>query len=372
MTAPTLFEIRNLRKLYQTRSQGILSQLFGESAHLKAVDDVSFDINEGEILGLAGQSGCGKSTLGELLVGLQPPTDGEIRFRGENILEYDSDQMKAFREKCQVIFQDPYEALNPRFPVTRLVSEPLTIHGIRDRETRQARIMEALQDAGLRDPGKYLDKLPSELSGGQRQRVCIARALVLDPDFIVADEPVSMLDVSVQTAILNLFHELQEKRDLAMLYVSHDLSTINYLADRTMIMYLGDAVEIGPTKDVIHEPSHPYTESLLDAVPQPDPDRRRAGSQIQGEIPDPINLPSGCRFHPQCPYKSETCVTVEPPLEHKPLPQETESGNGPESHTTKRVACHHPVGEELGIDEAPSSGEHHEVNGEDSATGIER
>lgn len=327
----TLFEIRDLRKWYRTNTGDVLASLFANENYLKAVDDINFDINNGEILGLAGQSGCGKSTLGELLLGLQPPTDGEIHFRDRDMTEFNSKEMQQFRRNCQVIFQDPYEALNPRFTVARSVEEPLKIHGIGDREERDARTIEALEDAGLTPAEKFLDQLPNELSGGQRQRVCIARALVLDPDFLVADEPVSMLDVSVRTSILHLFERLQQKRDLTMLYISHDLSTINYLADRTMIMYLGNIVELGQTKQVIHDPAHPYTEALLEAVPTPDPDETRTGSRIRGSVPDPINLPTGCRFHPRCDYATDECLETEPPLEPINDNQET--------------ACYHPVNE---------------------------
>lgn len=335
----SLFEINHLKKWYSSRSEGFLSGIFKEEEYLKAVDDISFNIEKGEILGLAGQSGCGKSTLGELLVALQQPTDGEIRYRGEDISQYDREQMKAFRRDCQVIFQDPYESLNPRFTVSRTVGEPLKIHGIGDKEERETRIINALEDAGLRPPEKYLDNLPSELSGGERQRVYIARALVLDPDFLVADEPVSMLDVSVRTGILHLFNELREKRDMTMLYISHDLATISYLTDRTMIMYLGNSIELGPTEDVIRAPAHPYTKMLLDAVPNPDPDKTRSGASLRGEIPDPVNLPSGCRFHPNCKYATAECRESEPDLE----PIERYTDGKQKSNKTQDVACYHPV-----------------------------
>jgi peptide/nickel transport system ATP-binding protein len=329
MTGDALFEVRDLRKEYRARQESLLKQLFGDQQSLKAVDGVDFDLSEGEFVGLAGQSGCGKSTLGELLVRLREPTDGAIRYRGDDVTEMSRSELTSFRQNCQIIFQNPFEALNPRFPVARLVSEPLSIHDIGDPEVQDARTAEALEDAGLAPPEDYLDRLPSELSGGERQRVAIAQALVLDPEFIVADEPVSMLDVSVRTGILHLFEELRETRDLSMLYISHDLSTISYLTDRTMIMYLGKLVENGPTEEVIHDPSHPYTESLLEAVPTPDPDTERAGTEIEDEPPDPVDIPSGCRFHPTCPYATEECRASDPPLD------EFESGD-------HRAACYHP------------------------------
>jgi peptide/nickel transport system ATP-binding protein len=210
------------------------------------------------------------------------------------------------------------------------VAEPLKIHGIGNRESREARTMETLEEVGLSPAEQYLDKLPGELSGGERQRVCIARALILDPEFLVADEPVSMLDVSVRTGILHLFERLQEERDLSILYISHDLSTINYLTDRTMIMYLGNVVEDGPTEEVIHHPSHPYTEALLDSVPNPDPSMSRAKSELGGQVPDPVDLPSGCRFHPRCPYATEECRTDEPALQRR-------------GEAEQQVACIHPL-----------------------------
>lgn len=335
----SIFEVRDLRKWYPVRSESLFASLFRETDYLKAVDDISFDIREGEVLGLVGQSGCGKSTLGELLLQLQRPTGGEILFKGEDVSEYDKRQMKQFRRDCQIIFQDPYESLNPRIPVARAVSEPLKIHGIGDREKRDSLTIEALEDAGLSPAGQYLDSLPSELSGGERQRVGIARALVLDPDFIVADEPVSMLDVSKRVSILNLFQDLQEKRDFTMLYISHNLGTINYISDRLMVMYLGNIVEVGPAEDVIRNPSHPYMETLKDAVPRMEPDGFRNGGESQGEAPDPINLPQGCRFRPYCEYASRQCEASEPAL--TPLGEEESR----EAELRRSVACYHPVDE---------------------------
>ncbi|WP_313693484.1 ABC transporter ATP-binding protein [Halorarum halobium] len=329
----TLFDVRDLRKWFRSTGEAsLLSSLFSDPSHLKAVDDVALTIDRGEIVGLAGQSGCGKSTLGELLVGLQEPTGGEITFDGEPLSEFGGSEMQAFRRRAQVIFQDPYEAMNPRFPVARIVSEPLKIHGIGDRESRTDRTIETLEEVGLSPPEKYLDKLPGELSGGERQRVCIARAIILDPDFLVADEPVSMLDVSVRTGILHLFERLQAERDLSILYISHDLSTINYLADRTMIMYLGKIVETGPTEEVIHEPSHPYTEALLDSVPNPDPSATRSWGKLEGKVPSPTDVPSGCRFHPRCEYATEECTESEPALKER-------------GRTGHDVACIHPLHE---------------------------
>lgn len=331
--AAPLFEVSGLKKYFLAESDsGLFERLFGDPTYLKAVDDVDLTLDRGEIVGLAGQSGCGKSTLGELLVGLQQPTAGEIRFKGEPLSSFGKREMQAFRRQAQIIFQDPYESVNPRFPVARAVGEPLKIHAIGDRESRNARMVETLEEVGLRPAEKYLDKLPGELSGGELQRVLIARALVVDPDFLVADEPVSMLDVSVRTGILQLFERLLRERDISILYISHDLSTINFLTDRTVIMYLGDIVEVGPTESVIHESAHPYTEALLESVPEPDPAQQRVRSDLQGQVPTPTDIPRGCRFHPRCRYAEEECRTVEPELE-------------PANTAEKTVACHFPLDE---------------------------
>jgi len=324
-----IFEVDNLSRWFHDRGGKILSKWFEETKYIKAVDNVSFSIKSGEILGLAGQSGCGKSTLGELLLRLQEPTDGTICFEGEDITEFDKSQLMEFRRECQMIFQDPYESLNPRFPVSQTVMEPLKIHDIGTAEERDNMVMEALSDCGLRPPEKYLDQIPTNLSGGERQRVSLARAIVLGPSFVVADEPVSMLDVSVRTEILKLFEDLRRKRDLTMVYISHDLSTVSYLTDRTMIMYLGDLVEIGPTDEVVVDPSHPYTEQLISSMPSPELHKTREGSQIRGEVPDPVDLPQGCRFHPNCQYATDECRDEEPDLE-------------PVSDRTL-AACYHPV-----------------------------
>lgn len=343
-TATSLLEIRNLSKWFAAGEGGLIAGLLGDDEHIKAVDDVSFDIKQGEILGLAGQSGCGKSTLGELLSALQSPTDGTIRFDGRDITEFGRTEMREFRKRCQVIFQDPYESMNPRFSVARTVAEPLKIHDVGDREERDALTIEAVEDAGLRPAEEYLDKLPSELSGGERQRALIARAIVLNPDFLVADEPVSMLDVSIRTGILKLFTELQQERDLTLLYISHDLSTINYLTDRTMIMYLGNAVEIGPTQEVIQNPSHPYTESLLRSVPDPNPDTSRARGVSDGNVPDPRDLPTGCRYHPRCEYATDECRREEPLLLPRSTNGDTTAESPAEGNPDERVvACYYPV-----------------------------
>ena len=326
-----LLETRNLTKRYSVRSGNLFTSIFRDEQYLTAVDDVPFQIGEGEIVGLAGQSGCGKSTLGELLLALQNPTSGDILFDGQDITENSSDEMKEFRRRAQFIFQDPYQSLNPRYTVGRTVIEPLKIHDLGGPEEREERAIKALEDAGLGSPQEHLGSLPSELSGGQRQRVAIARALVLDPDFLIADEPVSMLDVSISTGILNRLKQLQQEKNITVLYISHDLGTIKYLTDRTMIMYLGDIVEMGETADLIESPAHPYTESLLAAVPSGDPNKKRGGSNMSASIDDPINLPKGCRFHPHCDYRTEECTEDEPLVEAV--------------SEDRYAACYHPLNE---------------------------
>lgn len=323
------FETQNLKKWFESREDSFLKNLLGDANYLKAVDDVNITIRQGEIIGLAGQSGCGKSTLGELLALIQEPTDGSILFNGEEVSS-DRKSLKEFRRNCQVIFQDPYESLNPRFTVGRTIIEPLKIHDIGTTEERRDLAIQALEDAGLVPAETFFDRYPSELSGGQRQRVSIARALVMDPDVIIADEPTSMLDVSVSTGILDLFKTLQREKKFTMLYISHDLGSINYLADRTMIMYLGDIVEVGPTDEIIQNPAHPYTEALLKAVPNPDPNVSLPERTVQQDVPDPVNLPTGCRYRDRCQYATEECAETEPELSTV--------------DTEHDVACYRPIG----------------------------
>ncbi|MFC7098530.1 ABC transporter ATP-binding protein [Halobaculum marinum] len=298
-----LVEIDGLRKLFD-QSQGIIDTVLGrEPQPVRAVDGVSLDIHQGDIVGIAGESGCGKTTLGKMLVKLHDPTEGTIRFDGTDITDMTREEEREFRKRVQMIFQDPFESLNPRMTVYDTVAEPLKINEMIDGyDERRARVKEVLEDVGLGPAEVYLDAFPDELSGGERQRVAIARALVVDPDFIVCDEPVSMLDVSIRAGVLNLMKELQSEYDLTYLFISHDLSLIRYMCDRAGIMYLGNMVEQGPTDDIIDDPKHPYTEALFDAVPDVElgEDRRRANAT--GEVPSPRNPPSGCRYHPRCAH----------------------------------------------------------------------
>ncbi|MCD8510728.1 MAG: ABC transporter ATP-binding protein [Bacillus sp. (in: Bacteria)] len=305
-----LIEIKNLKKHFPVG--GGLRDIFKkEKQTVKAIDDISFNIGKGEIVGLAGESGSGKTTTGEILVRLQDLTDGAIKFDGKDYVNITKREEKQFRRDVQMIFQDPYETLNPRFTIFETIAEPLRIAGLKDKEKIEEKVIQALETAELKPAEEYRNRFPHELSGGQRQRVSIARGIVLEPKFLVADEPVSMLDVSIRAGILNLLRRLRKEMGLSMLYVSHDLSTIKYLCDRIAVMYLGKIVEIGPVEEVIHHPQHPYTKALLSAVPVPDPDFERKRIDVDEEVADQINLPPGCRFEPRCPFATAECKTCD-------------------------------------------------------------
>jgi len=306
--AEPLLRVRDLKKYFPLR-QGFWAALRGQGDGLaiRAVDGVSFDLHPGESLGLAGESGCGKTTTGKLVLKLMEPTEGEILFDGRSLRDLSGADLKLFRRRAQLMFQNPYEALNPRFTIYRSILEPLLIHGIGDAQEREERVFQALERVHLSPPGNFLGKYPHQLSGGQLQRVVLARALVLEPIFLVADEPVSMLDVSVRAGILNLMREMRRELNLAVIYISHDLSLIQYMCERTAIMYLGRIVELGPTERVIGEPLHPYTQALVSAVPVPDPHHRASALLIKESVPTPIHLPPGCRFQDRCPRAMPKC-----------------------------------------------------------------
>jgi peptide/nickel transport system ATP-binding protein len=306
-----LLSVRNLRKTFTVSGQtpGARAQ------RLVAVDGVSFDLFPGETLGLVGESGCGKSTTGKLLLRLLEADAGEIRFAGEDLLALSPRRLRPLRRQLQMIFQDPYSSLNPRMRVGQIVGEPLLVHGLAKGRALRDEVIRLLGTVGL--GAEHLDRYPHEFSGGQRQRIGIARALAVKPQLIVADEPVSALDLSIQAQVVNLLQDIQQQFGLTYLFIAHDLSVIEHLSDRVAVMYLGRIVELAPAAALYRRPRHPYSEALLGAVPIPDPAARRAFRPLQGEIPSPINPPSGCPFHPRCPYARPLCSEQTPPLEEK-------------------------------------------------------
>ena len=316
MKDDVLIEVKHLKK-YFLKSQGLLSTLFREDkGYIKAVDDVGFSIRRGEAFCVSGESGCGKTTLGKTILKLIEPDEGQIIYRGEDIAPLEQKEMRKWRTKMQIIFQDPYESLDPRAKIYDSISEPLVVNRLVKSysETRE-RVMQALELAGLVPVENYIYKYPHNLSGGERQRVGIATALALEPEFIVADEPVSMLDVSTRAEILSLMTGLRDKYNVAFLYITHDLALARYICDSIAIMYLGKIVEMGSTDAALGKPLHPYTKALIAAVPIPDPTSRRVEVVLKGEIPSPVNPPSGCRFHTRCPVMmGEICRKERPRL----------------------------------------------------------
>ena len=311
MSDTPILQIKDLRKLFPLARTGLRR---GVDRHVHAVDGVSLEIGRGEVLALVGESGCGKSTLALTLLGLEKPTAGAIVFEGRDATRFDGRQLKEMRRHIQMVFQDPYESLNPIQTIGDIVAEPLAVHGLaKGKDERAERVYRALEDAGLKPASSFTHRRPHELSGGQRQRVVIAGALVLEPAVLLADEPVSMLDVSIRAEILNLLADLRQTRGISVLFITHDLSTIAHFADRIAVMYLGRIVEIGPTLDVLNRPQHPYTKALISVIPVPNPRLRRERIILQGETPNPIDVPAGCRFHPRCPVAVEQCKTIDPP-----------------------------------------------------------
>ncbi|HEX2788243.1 MAG TPA: dipeptide ABC transporter ATP-binding protein [Ignavibacteria bacterium] len=304
----TLLEVKNLQKFFPIK-KGLFSKTIG---YVKAVDDVSFTIKRGQTLGLVGESGCGKTTVGRSILRLIEPTGGEVYFDGKNITAMSQDELKDMRKQMQIIFQDPYSSLNPRITVGGMLTEILKFHHIAEGAAAEKRVEELLEKVGLRKI--HARRYPHEFSGGQRQRIGIARALSVEPKFIVCDEPVSALDVSIQSQILNLLIELQKEMNLTYLFISHDLSVVEHISDNVSIMYLGKIVESAGVQNVYEHPKHPYTQALLSAAPVPDPEQKSSRIILKGDIPSPANVPSGCYFHPRCPKAFEDCPVISPVL----------------------------------------------------------
>jgi peptide/nickel transport system ATP-binding protein len=317
-----LLTVRNLRKYFVQRS-GVFKQ---HKQYLHALDGVSFNIQRGETLGLVGESGCGKSTLGKTLLRLHEPDAGEIIFDGIDVRGLRAAPLRQMRKRMQMIFQDPYESLNSRHTIGAIIEEPLLVHNVGNAGERRAQVRELLRQVGL--PENSIDRFPHEFSGGQRQRIGIARAIALRPEFIVCDEPLSALDISVQAQIINLLLSLRAALNLSLLFISHDLSVVRHLSDRVAVMYLGEIVELAPAATIYSEARHPYTRYLIASIPQPRPGATRRAAAVDGEVPSPLNPPSGCRFHPRCPIAQDICRIEAPPLRVIA------------TDTSHRVACH--------------------------------
>ncbi|QTL97023.1 dipeptide ABC transporter ATP-binding protein [Iocasia frigidifontis] len=307
VTENKILEVKNLKKYFPVKA-GIFRKTV---AHVKAVDDVSFDIYEGETLGLVGESGCGKSTTGSTILRLLEATSGEVSFKGEDILSLNRNKLRTIRKEMQMIFQDPYASLNPRMTVADIVGEPLKIHDLYNKKSdRDEKVKELLESVGL--TAEQMNRYPHEFSGGQRQRIGVARALAVDPKLIIADEPVSALDVSVQAQVINILQDLQKEFGLTYLFIAHDLSVVKHISNRVAVMYLGKIVEITNKSELYDNPLHPYTQALLSAIPEPNPERKKERTILEGDVPSPVNPPSGCSFHPRCPAAMDICSKVEP------------------------------------------------------------
>jgi oligopeptide/dipeptide ABC transporter ATP-binding protein len=311
MSVENFLEVQGLKKHFEAGRSTLFSR---DVQKIHAVDGVDFTLRRSEVLALVGESGCGKSTLALLLMGLEDPTSGSVKFEGRDITHLNDHQRKDLRRKIQMVFQDPYESLNPTQTIEEIVTEPLIVHDFANIPDRKERVIKAMEDAGLKPADVYLSRYPHELSGGQRQRVVIASALVLEPEIILADEPVSMLDVSIRAEVINLLAELRITRQIAVIFITHDLGSVGFFADRVAVMYLGRIVEVGTMLEVLENPQHPYTKALISVIPVPNPRLRHERIILKGETPNPIHIPTGCRFHPRCPVAFESCKASDPPM----------------------------------------------------------
>jgi peptide/nickel transport system ATP-binding protein len=313
-TLSEIIKAENLKKYFPVQKSFLEQMLARKASYVKAVDNVTFSIKKGEIFTLAGESGCGKTTTGRLVVRLLEPTSGQICFDGEDITKLRGEKLRMLRRKMQIIFQDPYASLNPRMRIGDSIGHPLEIYGMAKGKEKMKMVSEVLEKVGLTPPEQFIGLYPLNLSGGQRQRVALARSIILKPEFMIADEPVSMIDVSLRTTIIDLMLGFRKELGLTYLFVTHDLAVAKYISDRIAIMYLGKIVEMGNKEEIFSNPMHPYTQALLLAIPVPDPERKRRDVELKGEVPSAINVPSGCRFHTRCPKAEKTCAEKEPEM----------------------------------------------------------
>lgn len=314
MSQSEILRVERLRKYFPVEKSFLERLLSRTRSFVKAVDDISFSIDRGDVFALAGESGCGKSTTGKLIVRLFPETSGKIFYNQVDLTGLKGEDLRVCRRKLQIIFQDPYASLNPRMKIGRAVGHPLEIHSLAKGSDEKKKVLEILQRVGLTPPEQFMDLYPHQLSGGQRQRAAMARSLILDPEFIVADEPVSMIDVSLRTTIIDLMLELRKELGLTYLFITHDLAVAKYISNKIAIMYLGKIMEMGEKQEIFSDPMHPYTQALMHAIPVPNPERQRRTVELKGEVPSAINIPHGCRFNTRCPFAEAQCLKIEPEL----------------------------------------------------------
>ncbi|MEM3659626.1 MAG: ABC transporter ATP-binding protein [Thermoproteota archaeon] len=314
MSRTEIVRVENLKKYFPVEKSFLEKLLTRTRGFIRAVDDITFSVRRGEVFTLAGESGCGKTTTGKIILGLVPPTSGRVFFRDREITNLKPEELRLLRRRMQIIFQDPYASFNPRMKIGDAIGHPLEIHGLASGLEKRKKVLSMLERVGLTPPEQFIELYPHQLSGGQRQRAAIARSLILNPEFIVADEPVSMIDVSLRTTIIDLMLDLKRELQLTYLFITHDLAVAKYISDRVAIMYLGKIVEMGEKEEIFSNPLHPYTQALLSAIPVPNPDRKRRIIELKGEVPSAIRIPTGCRFHPRCPFAEEACQKEEPEL----------------------------------------------------------